>query len=89
MITVCFVPLQETQIFVLYFKMFRGHNNIVYGSIHNFLNKNGLYKIFVMSLDFAEIINYRKHVDLDDIQGALSPSTAATRDDPKVLIVTV
>ena len=32
------------QIFVLYFKMFTGHNNILYGGLRNFLNKNGLYK---------------------------------------------
>ena len=33
------------------------HNNIVYGGLCNFLYKNGLYKFFVMSLDFAEIKN--------------------------------
>ena len=32
--------------------------------------------LFAMSLDFAEIKNYRKHVHGDDIQDALSPSTA-------------
>ena len=31
---------------------------------------------FVMSLDFAEIKTYRKHVRGDDKQDTLSPSTA-------------
>ena len=57
--------------------MFRGHNNIVYGGIRNFLYKNGRYKcMFVISLDFAEIKKYRKHFHGDDIQDALTPSTA-------------
>ena len=38
--------------------MFRGHTNIVYGGIYNFLYKNEFYKKnIVMSLDFAEIKN--------------------------------
>ena len=45
------------QPFVLYFKMFRGHNNIVYEGLRNFLYKNGVYKKKLMSLDFAEIEN--------------------------------
>ena len=32
------------QIFVLYFKMFRGHDNIVNGRLRNFLYKNELNK---------------------------------------------
>ena len=39
------------------FKMSMGHYNIVYEGRRNFLYKNGLYKMFVMSLDFAEIKN--------------------------------
>ena len=47
------------QLFVLYFKMSRGHNCIVYGGIRNFLYKNGAYNFFVMSLDFAENKNIK------------------------------
>ena len=43
--------------FVLYFEMFRGHNNVIYGDTRNFLHKNGFTELFVMSLDFAEIKN--------------------------------
>ena len=61
------------QLFVLYFKMFKGHNSIVYGGMRNFLFMNGLWNFFVMSLDFAEIknieimsmgITYRTHLAL-------------------------
>ena len=69
--------------------MLRGHNNIVYGDLRNFLYKNGIYKVskvakirnqIVMSLDNGEIehieFGNRKHVQWDDMQDALTPSTA-------------
>ena len=33
--------------------MFRGHNNIICGSLRLYPYKNGLYKMFVISLHFA------------------------------------
>ena len=63
------------QIFVLYFKMLWGHNNIVYGGPRNFLYKNGLYKNNCNVIRFRGIEKYRKHVHRDDIEDALSPST--------------
>ena len=56
--------------------MFRGHNNIVYGVICNFLYKNGLCNFFCNVIRFRGNQKYRKHVHGDDIQDALSPSTA-------------
>ena len=41
-----------------------------------FCTKTDFTNIFAKSLDFAEINIYRKHVRGDDIQDALSPSTA-------------
>ena len=41
-----------------------------------FCTRMDFTKMFVMSLDFAEIKKYRKHVHWDDKQDALSPSTA-------------
>ena len=63
------------QIFLLYFKMMRGHNNIVYEGCHNFLYKNGFYKNVGNVNKFRKNLKYRKHVHRDDIQDALSPST--------------
>ena len=40
--------------FVLYSKMFRGHNDIVYGRLPNFLYKNGLLKIVCNAIRFRE-----------------------------------
>ena len=43
--------------------MFRGHYNIVYGKMRNFLYKNVFFtKIFVMSLNFTEIKNVKNMV---------------------------
>ena len=44
------------QLFVLYFKMFKGHNYIVYEVKCNFLYKMD-FNFFAVSLDFAEINN--------------------------------
>ena len=63
-------------LFVLYFKMCRVHNNIVYGGIRNFLFLNGLCKYFYNVIRFRGNQKYRKHVDGDYIQDALSPLTA-------------
>ena len=41
-----------------------------------FCTRMDFTKLFVMSLDFAEIKNIEKHVHGDDIQDASSPSTA-------------
>ena len=41
-----------------------------------FCTRMDFTKMFVMSLYFAEIKKYRKHVNGDDIQDASSPSTA-------------
>ena len=59
--------------------MFRGHNHIVYGGIRNFLYKNGLYKNVCNVIRIRGNQKYRKHVRGDDIQDALSPSTAIFR----------
>ena len=59
--------------------MFRGHNNIVYGGIRNFLYKNGLYKNVCNVIRCCGYQNYLKHGRGDDIQDALSPSTAIFR----------
>ena len=51
----CLFPtVLRTQIFVLYYKMFRGHNNIVNGRLRNFLYKNGLYKTVCNSIRFCK-----------------------------------
>ena len=44
-----------------------------------FCTKMDFVKYFIKSLDFTEIEKYRKHVHGDDIQDALSPSTAVFR----------
>ena len=59
--------------------MFRGHNDIVYGGIRNFLYKNGLYKNVCYVIRFRGYQKCQKHVRGDDIQDALSPSTAIFR----------
>ena len=62
--------------FVLYFKMFMGHNNIVYGRLHTFLYKNGLYK------NVCNVIRFRGHQNNENMSKGmtyrtqLSPSTA-------------
>ena len=57
--------------------MFRGHNNIVYGGILNFLYKNGCYRNVCNVIRFlGNKKKYQEHVSGDDIQDALSPSTA-------------
>ena len=56
--------------------MFRRHNNIVYRGRHNFLFKNGLYKNVCNVIRFRGNQKYRKHVNRDAMQNALSPSTA-------------
>ena len=56
--------------------MFRGHKNIVYGGIRNFLYKNGHYKNVCNVIRFRGNKKYRKHVRGDDKQDALSSSTA-------------
>ena len=56
--------------------MFKGHTKIVYGDQRNFLYKNGLYKTICNIIRFRGNQKYRKHVDWDDIQDAISPSTA-------------
>ena len=52
--------------------MFRGHNKIVYGGLREW----NLQNMSVMSLDFAEIKISKNMSYRDDIQDALSPSTA-------------
>ena len=64
------------QIFILYFKMFRRHNSIVYKGRRNFLYKNRLYKNVCNVIRFRRNQKYRKLVHGDDIQDALSHSTA-------------
>ena len=56
--------------------MFRVHNDFVYGGIGNFLYKNGCYKHVCNVIRFRGNQKYRKHVHGDDIEDALSPSTA-------------
>ena len=56
--------------------MLREHNNIVYGGLHNFLYKNGIYKHNCNVIRFRGNRKYRKHVKWYDIQDALTPSTA-------------
>ena len=48
----------------------------VYGGLRNFLYNNGLYNFFCNVIRFCGNKKYRKHVHGDDIQDALSPSTA-------------
>ena len=59
-----------------YFKMFRGHNYIVYDGRCKFLYKNGFYKNVYNVIRFRGNQKYRKHVHGDDIQDTLNPSTA-------------
>ena len=56
--------------------MFRGHNHIVYEGQRNFLYKNGFYKNVCNVIRFFGNKKYRKRVNGDDIQDALSTSTA-------------
>ena len=56
--------------------MFMDYNYIVYGEIRNLLYKNGLYKKVCNVIRFRGNEKYRKHFHGDDIQDALSPSTA-------------
>ena len=50
---------------------------ISYAKVYaNFCRIMDFTKMFVMSLDFADAKNYRKHVQGNDIQDELSPSTA-------------
>ena len=53
--------------------MFRGHNDIEYEGRRNFLYKNGFYKNVCNVIRFR---GNREHVHGDEIQVALSPSTA-------------
>ena len=64
------------QIFLFYFKMFRVHNNIVNGGRRNFLYNNGINKNICNVFRFRGNQKFRKHDHQDDIQDALSPSTA-------------
>ena len=56
--------------------MFRGHNNIIYGRLHNILYKNGLYK------DVCNVTRFRGHQNNENMSKGmtyrtqLSPSTA-------------
>ena len=59
-----------------YVKMFRGHNNIVYRGIRKFLYKKRLLQNVCNVIRFRGNQKFRKHVHGDDIQDALSPSTA-------------
>ena len=63
-------------IFVLYFKMLRGHNNIKYGDLGNFLYQNGIYPKNYNVITFRGNRKYQKYVQWDDKQDALTPSTA-------------
>ena len=56
--------------------MLKGHSNIVYGGLRNFLYENGFYKNICNVIRFRGNQKYRKHVHEDDIHEALSPSTA-------------
>ena len=56
--------------------MFRGNNNIVYGVLRNFLYKNVLYKNVCNVVRFPGNQEYQNYVHGDDVQDALSPSTA-------------
>ena len=56
--------------------MFTDHDTMVYGGIRNFLYKNGLNKHVCNVIRFRGNKKYPKHVYGDDIQDALSPSTA-------------
>ena len=49
---------------------------MVYGGIRNFLYNNEFYKNIFNVIRFRGNQKYRKHVHGDDIQDALSPSTA-------------
>ena len=55
--------------------MLREYNNIVYGGFRNFLYKTGIKKKCNV-IRFRGNRKYQKHVQLDDIQDALNPSTA-------------
>ena len=52
------------------------YNNSVYGGQRNFLYKNGFYKHVWNVIRFRGNQKYRTHIHGDDIQDALSPSTA-------------
>ena len=56
--------------------MFRGHNNIVFGGLSNFMYKNTLYKNVCNVIIFRGNKKYQKHDHGDDIQDTLSPLTA-------------
>ena len=59
--------------------MLRGHKNIVYGDLRIFLYKNGIYQKNYNVIRFRGNQKYQKHVQWDDIQDALTPSTAIFR----------
>ena len=67
-----FLTVISDKIFVLYFKMFRGHNNIIHGRIANFLCKNWLSIFFCNVIIFRGRQKQLKHVKGNDIQDALS-----------------
>ena len=56
--------------------MLRGHNNIVFGDLRNFLYKNGIYLKKYNVIRVRGNQKYQKHVQWDDIQDALTSSTA-------------
>ena len=56
--------------------MLRGHNNIVYGDLRNFLYKNGIYQKNYNVIRFRGNRKNQKHVQWDDILDAITPSTA-------------
>ena len=49
---------------------------MVYRGIRNYLYKNGLRKHVCNVIRFRGNKKYRKHIHVDEIQDALSPSTA-------------
>ena len=68
------------QIFVFYFKMFRGHNNIVNGRTHNFLRRIDFTKMFVMSINFADVKNNETlSKEMTHTWVGISDSTAKSR----------
>ena len=67
------------QFFVLYFEMFRGHDNIVYGTVRNFLNKNELYKNVCNVIRFHGNQNNENMSKGMTYRTQLSPSTAIFR----------
>ena len=60
---------------LFYFKMFIGHNIIIYGKYAIFCTRIDFTKMFVMSLDLADVKN-NETIQGNDIQDALSTSTA-------------